>query len=515
MSINFPSTRKEVDNRAKADVKSQLTTSNPWLKNSFLSALITGYSGRIYEFYLQLKNALLEMFPDTATGSYIDRWGSYVAITRKAASQATGSLVFTGTVGSIIPGGTTVTSSDGLSYTLETGVTIATNTSSISSLTRSGAVATANTSSEHNLATGMTVTISGADQSEYNGDVVVTVVDADTFTFTVDSGATTPATGTITSSVDSISGTVTSVKYGATTNQVSGSQLTLTSPISGVDSTAYVPYDEIDGAADDEDDESYRARVLYRYQNPVTLFNVAAITSKVLETPGVTRVWVSEAGTETNPISVSSMTRSGNALTVTTAVNHNLEDGQYVTISGADQSDYDGKFKVCVVNDDKFVIATQSSQATTATGTITASPGIPNGQVKVYFTRDNDTSPIPTGTEVNTVKTNLLTIKPAHVSDGDVLVNAPVAVTVDFTFTALTPNTTAMQTAITNSLTALFSEETDVSVPLQQAAYMASIWQTVDETGALVKSFTLSTPTATVDVTEGQLATLGTITFPS
>lgn len=514
MPINFPATRKEVDNRAKADVKSQLTTSNPWLKNSFLGALITGYSGRVYEFYLQLKNALLEMFPDTATGSYIDRWGSYVGITRKASTQAMGDIVFTGTVGSVIPVGTTITSTEGLTYITQDSGTIAVNTVTISSLTRSGTTATANTTSNHNYATGMTITISGADQAAYNDDFEITVVDADTFTFEVSGSPTTPATGTISATVDSINVEVLSTSYGLTTNQVSGTQLTLTSPISGVDSTCYVPYVEIDSGTDDESDEEYRSRVLYRYQNPVTLFNVAAITSKVLETPGVTRVWVSEAGTETNPITLSSLTRSGNVLTGVTSADHNLEDGQYVTIAGADQSDYNGKFKVCVVDDTTFIIATQSSAATTATGTITAAPSIPSGQVKVYFVRDNDTNPIPTATEVNTVTNNLLTIKPAHMSSGDVLVNAPTAIATDFTFTGLTPNTSYMRAAITNSLTALFSESVDVSTDVQEAAYLAAIWQTVDETGALVRSFTLSTPTSEITINEGELATLGTITFP-
>ena len=68
---------------------------------------------------------------------------------------------------------------------------------SISSLTRSGSTATATTSGNHNLVTGTRVTISGANQSEYNGTFVITVTGSATFTYSVTGSPATPATGTI------------------------------------------------------------------------------------------------------------------------------------------------------------------------------------------------------------------------------------------------------------------------------------------------------------------------------
>ncbi len=514
MTISFPKNRKEVDNRAKADVKSQLATSNPWLKNSFLGALITGYAGRVYEFYLQMKNALLEMFPDTASGAYLERWGSYVGISRNPNTKANGYVVFTGDVGTVIPLGTQVSSSDGLIYSTTSVGTITSNTLSVSSLTRSSTTATVTTPSEHNLATGMTVTISGADQTAYNGDFVITVTDADTFKYTVSGAPASPATGTITMSVDSISIPVESVDYGQITNQVSGAQLTVSSPISGADSTVYVPYLDISSGTDEETDEEYRARVIYRYQHPIALFNVSAITVQAFETPGVTRVWVKEAGSVSDALAVSSVTRSGQLVIVTTSALHNLEDGQYVTISGADQTDYNVLTKVIVLGDYTFAYAINTTPTTPATGTILATPSIPNGQVKVYFMRDDDTNPIPSSLEVQAVKDKILEIKPAHVASGDVIVKAPVGVSTDFVFTELTPNTQEMQTAIANSLTTLFTESIDVGVTIPSHAYIAAIWQTVDEKGNLVESFTLSSPAGDVAISEGQIGTLGTITYP-
>ncbi len=514
MTINFPASRKEVQDKARVDVKSALPNSNPWLKNSFLGALITGVAGRVYESYLQLKNALLEMFPDTASGDYLERWGSYVSINRNPATPASGDVIFTGTLGTVIASGTLLSSSDSISYLTTTSGTITTNTTTISSLTRSGTTATANTSAYHNLATGMTVTIAGAAQTDYNGNYTITVVDADTFTYTVANSPTTPATGSITATVGSININVEATTFGSNTNQDAGARLTVASPVSGLDSTAYVPYGAIGSGTDVETDADYRSRILYRYQHPIALFNVSAITSQVRQRAGVTRVWVHEAGTTTDPISVSSITRNNFVATVTTAVNHNLEDGQHVTIAGATQSEYNIQAKVIVISDTQFSYVVLAAPTTPATGTITAAAGIPNGVVKVYFTRDDDTNNIPTASEVALVNDTVQKIRPAHVSGSDVHVNAPTPVQQSFTFTLLSPNTAAMQAAIRTNLEAFFRERTDVGVSVLNYAYDSVIWQTVDETGATVVNFTLSNPSGTIAVSEGQLATLGTITFP-
>ena len=215
-----------------------------------------------------------------------DRWGSYVSITRLGATQSTGYVVFTGTAGSAIPAGTQVGSSDSYYYTTDAASVIAANSSSISSLTRTGTTATAVTTSEHLLATGMTVTISGADQTDYNGSVEIVVVDATTFTYTVSGSPTTPATGTILVASDSAYVAVTSTGFGQSNNQVSGTQLTLSSVVSGVSNTAYVSFDEIGSGSDAESDDRYRERVLYRYQNPIALFNEAAIKTEVFKRAG-------------------------------------------------------------------------------------------------------------------------------------------------------------------------------------------------------------------------------------
>lgn len=74
-------------------------------------------------------------------------------------------------------------------------------------ITRSGAVATV-TMAGHGFSSYQNVTITGANQSEYNGQKAITVVDTNTFTFAVTGTPATPATGTITAGLQAAGWTV-------------------------------------------------------------------------------------------------------------------------------------------------------------------------------------------------------------------------------------------------------------------------------------------------------------------
>jgi hypothetical protein len=129
--------------------------------------------------------------------------------------------------------------------------------------------------------------------------------------------------------------------------------------------------------------------------------------------------------------------------------------------------------------------------------------------------RDNDTDPIPDAGEVTTTKDKILEIKPSNTSDANVIVNAPTAVSTNFNFTSITPDTTAMRSAISSNLAQFFQEETEVEVGVDEDAYRAVIINSVDsETGIKLSTFTLSTPSGDIPVIAGEIATLGTVTFP-
>lgn len=138
------------------------------------------------------------------------------------------------------------------------------------------------------------------------------------------------------------------------------------------------------------------------------------------------------------------------------------------------------------------------------------------GQVTIYFTRDaDDDGPIPSGSEVAEVKAVLIVIKPANTADADVIVAAPTAVATNFTFSDLSPNTASMQAAVTANLEQFFAEEPEVSIGVDADAYRAAIKTTVDTaTGDIVSTFTLTPDPGDITIASGELATLGTITYP-
>ena len=434
--LDLPESAVEVVKRAKADVQRELQSANPFLKNSWLGAIVTAAANRIYDFYLQLNIAIRESFPDTATGAFLTRWAAIWGKQILPATKSTGTIVATGTAGSSIPAGTIVAVSGVGNYTSTVSATIAASTININDLTRSGATATATTASDHGLADGVSVTISGASNAEYNTTADITVTAANEFQYAI-TGSPPNEIGTSATAAFTIASVpVQSDEFGTAYNIDSGTQFRLQSPIIGVDDILVSNFDAIGGGADQETETELRARMLDRIQNPVAHFNVAAITEKAKEVSGVTRVFVQE---------------------ITPAL----------------------------------------------------------GQVTIYFMRDNDVNPIPVGADVANVKSKILEIKPANTDDDDVIVNAPTGVPVDFTLSALAPNTTTMQTAISANLRQFFDSRTSVGVNIDEDAYRAAIFNTVDTvTGDTVQTFALSTPAGDVVIAAGEIGILGTVTYP-
>lgn len=300
MSINFETFQQKV-NQIRADVSASMGgTIDPTIFAKFERAFSDGLAGRAFDIELSVQQLVLQLFPDTATGTFLERWASYENITRLAATGSSGFITFTGTVTSVIPSGTSLQTTDAKLYTTQSSLTLSAQSISVSSLTRSGSTVIATTASDHLMASGQDVTIAGAVETDYNGTFEITVTGTDTFTYTITGTPTTPATGTITASFDGGSVEVESVDAGQEQNQESGTQLSLVSPIAGVDTTAWVQFTELGGGADEEEDGpigqgipgTLRFRVFQSRKNPVANFNVAAIEKTVLAVAGVTRVLV-------------------------------------------------------------------------------------------------------------------------------------------------------------------------------------------------------------------------------
>lgn len=514
MALNLPSNRTEVYNRLVSDVTAQLPDSGSFLPASYLSSIVKALAFRLFDCYQKILIMINQFFIQTAASPYIERWGDFFGVSRNPATPATGNIVFTGVATTIIPSNTTLQTASGISYLTTEDVTISTNTVAVDSMSRLGTTVTVNFVDPHGLASGTVIdSITGASPADFNGtNILITVTSATQFQYTL-AGTSGSATGSINAQWTTASARVVSTTQGEITNVAAGGLLTLTSPISGINNSAFVTIDEIAGGTDIESADSYRSRVLFRVQFPFSFFNVNALINQAKKIPGVTRVWIFSPDTTSASIAISSITRNGQIATAN-SVNHGLIDGDFVTIIGAVQNEYNIIEKAIIVIDaDNFAFVVNGSPTTPATGTIVASYSyVEPGQVRIGFTRDNDSSIIPISTEINAVKAEMLKIKPAFMSSDDLIVFAPIAVPVNITFSSLDPNTPAMQTAISNALSGFFRTSNNIGQNVKIANIKAAINQVIDSNGQ-TPNYTLSSPSSDVVIGLNEIGTLGVITY--
>jgi len=447
MTIEKP-TLKEIQSRLIADLIQSVNNGvsdttkhiDPNLKNNAPIELVKCIAGGINDNFDSIQTLQEDLFPySTEDEDIILDWAATFGVSQKVATKASGLVTFSGIATTTIPSGTTIQTSSGLEYTTQAQATISSNTVNVISLTRSGNKVTAVTSSDHNLASGIEVTLSGAIETEYNVTPIITVTDTNAFTFEITTTPSTPATGSPQVTFVTASVTVESNDVGLNYNAIKGTELNLISPISGVNTAAYVQYTELTGGTDLETIEQLRTRINERTAAMAAPFTVAGLPSFIRENnSGVTRVWVEAA--------------------------------------------------------------TPSA-----------------GYVTIYFTRDNDTNILPSSAEAAEVKATITNeetgILPANMSESALIVSPPAGVSVDFTFSSLSPNTSDMQAAITSSLTDYFKNNTNVNTNVTLDDLKRIISSTFDSSGN-VPVYTLTTPSSNVLISSGELGILGTITYP-
>lgn len=253
-------------------------------------------------------------------------------------------------------------------------------------LTRSGNTVTA-TSTAHGFTFPATVTISGADQTGYNGSfAILGTVTANTFQYTVtEQPALSASGGTATGEkqatgqcpapcmVNSAIGTVTR-PLGSTTVTVntSANHSFLTTVGKVINLTGVV-----DGSGNAVDE--YTDNVITTSWNNPT--NNRSFTFTTTLSPATPATGTITASTSSSPVSIT-LTRTGSTAFATSSGNHGFTTGNSVIISGtpgANESAYAGTFTITVTDGTHFNYPVTTTPATPATGlggaTMTATRG--------------------------------------------------------------------------------------------------------------------------------------------
>lgn len=304
MALEIPDSPSDIERDMKTDFQRELVSSNPFLKNSWISALISGFSNRLFDNYIGLSEAVEVSFYDTSPEVFLERQASWYNVFRLAATQATGKIVVTGTTATNIPAATEFVSSSGITAIVDSDVAISDKSETPVSIASSGTTATIIFSTPHELSPGVSTTISGAVEPEYNGTFDINVVDDLTVTYDLSSATTSPATGTLLVDYTSAVVDCTTEDFSEEANLEADSLVVLSGAITNVDNDAYIYADGFGDGTDQEELETFRDRFLERVGNPVANFNDAAIDEKARQISGVTRVWIQDVTPDVGQVTI-------------------------------------------------------------------------------------------------------------------------------------------------------------------------------------------------------------------
>lgn len=127
MAFNRPTLTQIID-RVKQDLEAKLTGSSPVLRRSVVAVLARVIAGASHILHGHLDWLYKQLFPTLADEDNLLQWGSIWAVERKAASFAERDVLFTGSIGSVIPPGAELQRSDGVLYTVDVGGTFISGT---------------------------------------------------------------------------------------------------------------------------------------------------------------------------------------------------------------------------------------------------------------------------------------------------------------------------------------------------------------------------------------------------
>lgn len=117
--------------RIKGDIEAALNLGSPALRRSNVAVFAKAFGGAAHMLHGHLDYLSRQIIIDTAEAEYLERYAVIWGLARKPADFARGSLDFTGIDGSVIPAGTILQRVDGVEYTVDDDVTVASGVASV------------------------------------------------------------------------------------------------------------------------------------------------------------------------------------------------------------------------------------------------------------------------------------------------------------------------------------------------------------------------------------------------
>lgn len=299
MPLQTP-TFEEIYNGILARVRTEFPDLDLSLSISLVKVLAEAVAEALRNGYLKLETALDQAFHTTAVGEFLDRHAVGTGLTRLLATKSNGLGTATGVFGSNVPALTTLQGNNKI-YETQFASTIQNHLFNVVSMTRVGATVTVETDVPHTFATGLEITISGADQTDYNGVRIATSFSDTKFNFQVTTTPTSPATGAITADSDYALLEIKSQKVGLDQNIGEGSLRFQIVPLD-VDGTVLLTFGGIAGGSNTELDADLRDRItLAKRLGLLGLFTNTIIRAQAESQPNVTEVFVQNPELPTAP----------------------------------------------------------------------------------------------------------------------------------------------------------------------------------------------------------------------
>lgn len=308
MAIEFfePPETEEIISRIKTYIKSELKELNPTVQNSMIFSLIVALANLSND---NNKQILLDILPNVfpqycKSEESLINFSELKNIPRTPATSSKGKATIQGNLGVVIPLGTVFIANNN-SYKTKNTVEVSNENIRISKLSVNGTLVTATTVSNHNFASNLNVSISGAENEALNGNFTITSTGLNSFVYSISENISEEETGTdIFASSNIAVLDFDCLTTGSNTNLNNGDALALSEGIVGLNDNAYTQFSGISGGTDIQSFEDWKNNVVNRFQNPITFFNENNIRKTALSVSGVTKVWVYPITPEVGQVTV-------------------------------------------------------------------------------------------------------------------------------------------------------------------------------------------------------------------